>query len=100
MLQVFSKDISTLILDNKAPETNVNLVNSHIRQCSCKNMTIDITRLNLLDACMVSTLCSTAHYMKYPDGNIDWIVNSKEVENNISSMTLGNSRFVVDFKTV
>lgn len=94
MLQVFSKDISTLILDSKNPEKNIESVNSHIKLCSCKNMTVDITKLNIIDACMISTLCSTAHYMKYPDGKINWIVNSKEVAEYTSGMNLGNTKFL------
>ncbi|MCM1266186.1 MAG: hypothetical protein NC200_08315 [Candidatus Gastranaerophilales bacterium] len=94
MLQVFSKDASKLVLDNKAPQKNIELVNSHIKLCNCQNMTVDITGLNILDACMVSTLCSTTHYMKYPDGKINWIVNSKEVADYTSNMNLGNTEFI------
>lgn len=94
MLQVFSKDISTLILDSKNPQKNIEIVNSHIKLCNCKNMTVDITGLNILDACMVSTLCSTTHYMKYPDGKINWLVNSKKVADYTSDMNLGNTEFL------
>ncbi|MCD8377455.1 MAG: hypothetical protein LUB59_01555 [Candidatus Gastranaerophilales bacterium] len=95
MLQVFTKDVSTLVLDSAAPEKNIESVASHIKLCSCKNMTIDITNLNILDACRVSALCSTMHYMKYPDGQINWIVNSEAVEACVSMMGLGNSSFGV-----
>ena len=56
-------------------------------------MTVDISRLNIMDACMVSTLCSTTHYMKYPDGEINWVVNSSDIENYTSAMSLGNTKF-------
>jgi hypothetical protein len=94
MLQVFSKDISKLILENKKSEQNISMVNSHIALCNCENMTVDITKLNLIDACTISTLCSTTHYLKYPNGKINWIVNSKEVEKYVSDMKLGNSKFL------
>lgn len=95
MLQVFSSNLSELILDNNSPQTNVDIVNEHIKLCNCENMTVDITGLNILDACMVSTLCSTTHYMKYPDGKINWIINSKKVQDYTSSMTLGNCQFFI-----
>ena len=93
MLQVFSKDTSALVLDNASPDKNIAAVNAHIKLCKCKNMTVDITRLNVMDACAVSALCSTEHFMKYPDGEINWVVNSKDVEHYTSSMQLGNCRF-------
>ena len=95
MLQVFSKDTSKLILNNKAPQTNIDSVNTHIKLCNCQNMTVDISNLNIMDACMISTLCSTTHYMKYPNGKINWIVNSKEVADYTASMNLGNSKFTL-----
>ena len=94
MLQVFTKDVSTLVLDGINPEKDIEAVNAHIRLCKCENMTVDITHLNIIDACMVSTICSTAHFMKYPGGKIDWITNSKDIETFISGMKLGNSHYI------
>ena len=93
MLQIFSNNTSTIVLDNINPQTHLDMINEHIKQCSCPNMTIDISRLNLMDACRVSTLCSTTHYMKYPDGKIDWVVNSKKVKDYTDPMNLGNSNY-------
>lgn len=93
MLQIFSNNTSTIVLDNINPQTNIDMINEHIKQCNCQNMTIDISRLNLMDACRVSTLCSTTHYMKYPDGKIDWVVNSKKVKDYTDPMNLGNSNY-------
>lgn len=95
MLQVFSNNLSTIVLDSAPPHENIEKVNERIKLCNCKNMTIDITNLNIMDACMVSTMCSTEHYLKYPDGNISWIVNSEKVEQYTKSMNLGNSIFSV-----
>ena len=95
MLQIISPKDSKIILDNNTPQKNIDMVNEHIKLCNCEHMTVDITRLNIMDACMVSTLCSTEHYMKYPNGKIDWIINSKEVENFTSNMGLGNSEFFI-----
>ena len=94
MLQIFSNNISEIVLDNQAPNDNVDMVNSHIKLCNCENMTVDITRLNIIDACMVSTVCSATHYLKYPNGKIFWRVNSPEVEEYTASFGLGNSKFI------
>jgi len=93
MLQIFTNQDSKIILENTPPEKNIDMVNKHINFSNCQNMTVDISRLNIMDACMVSTVCSTTHYMKYPNGNINWIVNSKKVEEYTSAMQLGNSTF-------
>ena len=95
MLQIFSNNSSTIILDNNNPQKNIDMINEHIKLCNCDNMTIDISRLNLIDACKVSTLCSTTHYMKYPDGKINWIINSKKVKDYTDSMNLGNSSYKI-----
>ena len=31
--------------------------------------------------------------MKYPDGEINWVVNSSNIENYTSAMSLGNTKF-------
>ncbi len=95
MLQIISSQDSKIILETQSPQKNIDMVNKHIRLCSCKNMTVDITNLNIPDACMVSTLCSAEHYIKYPNGEIKWIVNSKSVEDFTKPMSLGNSKFII-----
>lgn len=95
MLQIISPNESKIILDSINPEKNVALVNEHIKLSNCKNMTVDITGLNIMDACMVSTLCSAQHYIKYPNGKINWITNSKEVSELTADMILGNSEYTV-----
>ncbi|MBO6272404.1 hypothetical protein J6O48_06460 [bacterium] len=94
MLQVFSNQTSKIVLENQNPQKNIDIINEHIKLSNCENMTIDITNLNIMDACMISTICSTEHYMKYPNGNINWLTNAKEVEEYTSSFKLGNSHFL------
>ena len=96
MLQIISQNDSKIVLDNNTPQSNIDMINEHIKLCSCEHMTVDITRLNIMDACMVSTLCSTEHYMKYPNRKIDWIINSEKVKEFTSNMTLGNSEFFIN----
>lgn len=95
MLQIISSNDSKIILNPQSPQKNIDMINEHIKLCSCKNMTVDMTSLNIFDACMVSTLCSAEHFMKYPDGKINWIVNSQSVKDYSKSMTIGNSNFII-----
>lgn len=95
MLQVFTKDLSRIKLENNNPDINIEKVNEHINLCDSKYMTVDITELNIMDACMVSATCSTEHYLKHPEGKINWIVNSPVVKEYTDSMNLGNSHYFV-----
>lgn len=95
MLQIFTGQDSKIVLDNTTPQKNIDMINEHINLCNCENMTVDISRLNIIDACRISTVCSTTHYMKYPEGKINWIVNSTKVKEYTSPMSLGNSIFHV-----
>ena len=95
MLQIFTGQKKKIVLDNTTPQKNIDMINEHINLCNCENMTVDISRLNIMDACRISTVCSTTHYMKYPEGKINWIVNSTKVKEYTSPMSLGNSIFHV-----
>lgn len=93
MLQV-CENISTIVLNSNYSNKNLEYLNSYIDTNNCTNITVDISALNILDASKVATLGSTIHYIKYPEGKINWIVNSAKVKDYTSSMNLGNSRFI------
>lgn len=93
MLQV-CKNISTIVLDSNHTKKNLEYLNKYIDTNNCTNMTVDISTLNILDATKVATLGSTIHYMKYPEGSINWIVNSKKVKEYTTPMNLGNCQFI------
>ena len=95
MLQIISQQDSKIVVTPQSPDKTVDMINDYIKLSSCKNMTVDITKLNVIDACMVSTLCSTEHYLKYPDGKINWLVNSKAVKDYNADFNLGNSEYSV-----
>ena len=96
MLQIISSQDSKIILESQSPQKNIDMITKHIKSGKCQNMTIDITNLNVLDACMVSTLCSAQYYLEYPQGKISWITNSPMVEDYTKSMSLGNTEFSVE----
>lgn len=72
----------------------VESIKKNIRKSKSANMTIDISMLNLIDASKVATVASTYHFLKFAEGSISWVVNSKEVENMIKPLSLGNSKFI------
>ncbi len=94
MLQVCIKDTSTIILNSISKNKNLEELNTYIDNSNCSNMTVDITSLNIIDASTIATLGSTMHYIKYPDGAINWIVNSYKVKEYTTPMNLGNSKFI------
>lgn len=93
MLQV-CENISTVILNSNHPKKNLEDLNKYIDTNNCVDITVDISTLNILDASKVATLGSTIHYMKYPEGQINWIVNSKKIKEYTAPMNLGNSQFI------
>lgn len=76
------------------PKSAEEFINSYIDRYHCKNMSVDISCMNIPDACYVSTMCSTKHYLKYPDGCITWKVSSGLIRDFNKNMELGNSIYV------
>ena len=75
MLQLLPKS-STLTPNTSNPREAVEIINSYIEKYHCANMSVDISFMNVLDACYVSTMCSTKHFIKYPEGKINWVISS------------------------
>lgn len=75
-----------------AKET-VDFIDRYIDKYRCETMDIDISHLNILDACYVTTMCSTKHFTKYPNGKINWIVSSCLIKDFTQSLSLGNSSY-------
>lgn len=92
MLQLLPQK-EALELNSASPADAVEFINKYIDKHSCKNMSIDISFMNILDASYVSTLCSTKHYIKYPDGKINWKISSELVKEFNSSLELGNMEY-------
>ena len=82
-----------LIPNTANPVQAVEYINSYIDKVRCEEFSVDISFMNVIDACYVSTMCSTKHYIKYPEGKINWLVGSKHVKEFSKDMLLGNSEF-------
>lgn len=80
----------------KQPNKILANIKSTIRKSKSANMTVDISMLNLIDASKITTMASTYHFLKFAEGTINWIVNSKEIAKMLKPMSLGNSKFIYE----
>ncbi len=67
----------------------LNNIKKYINKFDCPEMTLDLSKLNILDAAKVMMLSSAYHYKKYPTGKLKCRVQSTGIKN-----------FVSDFSTV
>lgn len=74
----------------------VSKINSFIDNTSCETMSVDISLMNIIDACYVSTLCSTKHFIKYPEGRIKWKISSEIVREFNKDFEMGNCEYIID----
>lgn len=95
MQQLLPQNHNILIPDSFDPQKAIECINSHIKESDCMNLSIDISFMNTIDACYVSTMCSASHYVKYPEGKVNWFVSSKLTELLTTDLGLGNSEFFV-----
>ena len=93
MLQLLPQS-DTLTPNTTNPKEAVALINSYIQKYHCENMSVDISFMNVPDACFVSTMCSTEHYIKYPNGKINWKISSDLVREFNKNLELGNSDYI------
>lgn len=73
----------------------VEYIKDFILNNECSTLSVNISRLNLIDASKISILCSTFHFSKYPDGEITWYVNDRETLQTIKLMKLKNTKFEI-----
>ena len=71
-------------------EDVVNSVREYIEEHDCPDLSMDISRLNLIEASKVTILCSTYHWAKYPQGHLNLLIGSNEVRELVKSLHLGN----------
>ena len=95
MLKKIPQPEHTLTPSCVDPASAVDYINSHIKENYCEKMSVDISFMNIIDACYVTTLCSTQHYIKYPNGKITWKVSSESVREFNKDLELGNSEYIL-----
>ncbi|MBQ3312030.1 hypothetical protein IJG72_08135 [bacterium] len=89
-------ELKTNEITNNPQSTDeiLNSIKTSIRKNKFKNMTIDISSLNIFDASKIISMASTYHFLKFAQGSINWIVKSKEVEKMLKPLNLGNIKFI------
>ena len=85
-----------LNIDNLNLHTTIDSINDYIDKNSCEKMYIDISFMNVIDACYVTTLCSAKHFIKYPNGKINWKVSSNTVKEFNKNLELGNNNYILE----
>lgn len=95
MLKLLSQNPSTIKLKDSEPNKILNSLKEYMSSPESEFSTIDISDMNMIDACRISVLVSTEHYINHPTGKINWIVSSNSVEKFVSPMNLGNSSFLL-----
>ena len=83
---------SNFVINNYSDNTIkiIEDIEKYIDNNDCPDLHMDISHLNVLDASKVTVLCSTYHWAKYPEGKINWVINSSEIKEIVKPMNLGN----------
>lgn len=63
-------------------------INSYITEENCEKLSVDISALNMIDALKISAMCSSSHFIKYPFGNLQWIVKDVQTKSLVKSLAL------------
>ena len=95
MLNKLPQIKKALVPNSTDPTIAVDYINTYIDNSHCENMSVDISFMNIMDACYVSTLCSTKHFTKYPMGKITWKVSSESVQEFNKDLELGNASYML-----
>lgn len=85
----------TIVYNGENSIEIIEYINSYIEKNYCESITFDISTLNIIDSIHVTTLCSTKHYIKYPKGEIRWIVSSTMIQDLNKDLELGNSTYIL-----
>ena len=96
MLKILSQNPSTIKLKDSEPNKILSSLKEYMSRPESEFSTIDISDMNMIDACRISVLVSTEHYINHPTGKINWIVSSNSVEKFVSPLGLGNSSFLLN----
>ena len=90
-LPYISGDI--VIPNSRTPKKVIADINSYIDKTNCEEFSVDISFMNVIDACYVSTMCSTEYFIKNPNGKINWFVSSDSVKEFSKGLSLGNCNY-------
>ena len=75
---------------NYSVEDAINYINDYVSANDVKNLSIDISKFNFLEATNICILSSTFSFNKNPQNKITWIVNSADTQKTIDKLKLSN----------
>ena len=84
--------VANLFLDSHiyCVEEAINYINNFVSTSAVKNLSIDISKFNFIEAANICVLSSTFSFNKNPQNKINWIVNSADTEKTINKLKLKN----------
>ena len=91
--QLVSENSAVLIPNTTKAPSAIEYINSYIEKTNSDKLSVDISFMNIIDACYVSAICSAKHYIKFPNGKINWLVSSDDIKEYTRDMSLGNSEY-------
>ena len=95
MLNKLPQIENTLLLNSVDPVEIIDYINTYIDSNYCETLSIDISFLNIIDSCYVTTLCATKHFIKYPNGKINWKISSDLVQEYCKDLALNNCNYIL-----
>ena len=95
MLKRIPRFQETLVPQSVDPTEIIEYIISYIDKNACERMSVDLSFVNVIDTCYITTICSTKHFMKYPDGKISWKISSEKVKELNKDLELGNIEYLL-----
>lgn len=81
-------------MPNNIIDKNINLIKQQIKKAKTSELEIDLSSMNVLEASKVAVLSSAIHYSKYPEGKIKCKLQSDNIKNFISGLSIPNLEFI------
>lgn len=94
MLQILPRE-KTICLNTNDSEKAVGYIKSYIHNTNCEYVSFDVSGMNVFDACYVSAIGSAEHYLKYPNGKIEWHISSEIIKELNQELELGNTNYIL-----
>ena len=94
-MQQLLPQIDYIKLNTNSSFSAIEYLNNYIDKTNCKKMSVDISFMNVIDSCYVTSICSAKHYTKYPDGKILWKISSELIKDLNKDLSLGNDEYIL-----
>lgn len=96
-------DVNTCLIENdrflirpKYSPNSIHELMQNIKEAiidnDCQDMIIDLSGFNLIYASQLGILTGIQHFIKYPEGSLEIMVDSEEAKNMIVLLNISNAR--------